>query len=717
MLSFSRYKTYVLLILLCAGIFCSAPVSAVPIPLQRLSLEQLNQVADLSVPWHLTGPDAQEFVVTAPAQWERSYGQFLPRFGAGIYQLKLVLPDEALSETLKFYGEFIAGEYFRLYVNDQLVGHNGTYLGSSSRITTFSDFRVTQNEVLVRLEVKNHVVHWSGMVMPLHLGLQESVNRMDYRKTIDFNFVFGIFAFLAFFHIVLFFFFREDKIVLWFGLLCVSVATYMELFRVHNLEFLFYDIPLEWNLKFHRISLYGLIPCFSWYAYYIAEGKMPIRLARWITIFTLLFIAPVVFPGAVYSWLIYIWLPFLAISALYNFYLMVRLYRHYELAPFVYGGLAWAATTTNDVGNVFDLWHTAYISRFGFLAFCVAQSLFIAWRLQKTHRASEQSKAELMSMNQNLEHLVKTRTREIADKNKELNEMANFKEEMVDMLVHDLKKPLSVLINLPESPSRSETEKDSVKAASARVRQLIEQMVRTNHGEQKQLELQIHPWRLQAVCQKVIQVMGPWAVSKHILLTNLLDSDSMALIDRPLFERVIQNLLDNAIKNAPEHSEIKIMGQPKAEQFVFYIRDEGPGIPEHLKTQIFEKGVSLSPEGKEASTGLGLYFCKQVIEAHEGTLQLESLVSGGAEVVITLPAPGSVALPDFDWTPEQEIKLAPFVKALTHIEVYQFSQLQPVLEQLNALDDAVIKTWTTLLETSIEEVNEEKYNQLIQHLP
>ncbi len=677
-----------------------------------LSPQVLRQTFDLNTNWDFTGPDGQQFQARVPDKWEALYQRRMPVYGTGTYTLKIKIPAEFIGQNLMLFSDDISGESFRAYVNGKLVGHNGFYLGSASRVPQFQPFRADQETLQLKIVVTNNLLQWSGLLKPVWIGTAAEIDKRIYRMNLQMNLIFGVFAFLAFFHLLLYLFHPKDKAIMWFGLLCLSTCVYMEFYRVHNLEFLFGDIPLAIGSRILRLGLYGLLPCFFLYARALSPDYVSVRFARFISWLHLGFALTILLPGKIQNPLLNLWLLVMACCVAYNTWLLRKHLRDSSVTPFVYSGLIYAATVINDILNAFSLIHTGYFTRYGFLTFCLSQSGFLAWRLQKNYLQSVQLRQELLTINHHLEDLVDARTQEVNQKNEELNQLLNFKEEMVEMLVHDLKTPLNVLLNLPHQSS-GPADGASVQAASLRMKSLIESMLNVNQNEQASLDLQLSTQRLSDLVQRVSQVLQPWALSKGIQIANLVNSEHWVQVDVFLFERVIQNILDNAIKHAPFGSEVQISCHLSESALQLHILDAGPGMTPEIKSQALEKYQSFAQGNTAQSSGLGLYFCQQVIQAHQGKLQLLDGPAGGTLVRVQLPRLAESQLPVQTWQPGQLKTLAPYSQRLASLEVYKISELKPLLKELSALSDPQIQTWLQALSCAIKEVNETSYRELI----
>jgi signal transduction histidine kinase len=107
--------------------------------------------------------------------------------------------------------------------------------------------------------------------------------------------------------------------------------------------------------------------------------------------------------------------------------------------------------------------------------------------------------------------------------------------------------------------------------------------------------------------------------------------------DRDLLRRVLENLVDNAIRHAPEGSKIRLEGSRTGHVTELRVADAGGGIPSDQRERIFERFFQVRDEsGTRGNRGLGLAFCKLAVEAHGGAIRIED-ANPGAIFCVTLP--------------------------------------------------------------------------------
>ncbi len=113
--------------------------------------------------------------------------------------------------------------------------------------------------------------------------------------------------------------------------------------------------------------------------------------------------------------------------------------------------------------------------------------------------------------------------------------------------------------------------------------------------------------------------------------------DAALSVDRVLWARVIDNLVDNALRAAPPGSQVSLFYGQVGDDVVFSVSDQGRGVPEAQRDAIFGMFVGSAPKTERTAFGVGLAFCRRVVEAHGGELTVSDSPGGGATFVAKIP--------------------------------------------------------------------------------
>lgn len=369
--------------------------------------------------------------------------------------------------------------------------------------------------------------------------------------------------------------------------------------------------------------------------------------------------------------------------------------------------------------SVFPPWYRSGIALggYGLLA------IFVIWVIVRayTHR--------LIKEKEKLEQIVLARTQEISEQkdeiatqaevlketNRKLMDLGRFKQDMTSMIVHDLKSPLSIII------------KTSEKKASALARKMLN-LVLNMLDVQKFEETDVQPSLADHAVNELVNTAiedVEESIAEGNLKLHVKTSDSYTIaMDANLMERVLVNLLTNAIRYAPVNSALSLeVTRLKNGELYFSLADEGPGISPEKQKIIFDRYTQAEEQinSRSQSTGLGLTFCKMVVEAHGGQIGVESRVGAGAKFWFTLPgvsgeAEGKeilFATDSYRLTDEDKAKIREVLPALQKLKLYQSTEIENVLARLNAEEGSGLSIYCQKLINASYNGDEEGFVSLL----
>lgn len=234
----------------------------------------------------------------------------------------------------------------------------------------------------------------------------------------------------------------------------------------------------------------------------------------------------------------------------------------------------------------------------------------------------------------------------------ELTKQIEFKDQILAMLAHDLRSPLTgtsialetleIIAQRPETKKTNDLKQQLYQQAKSQL-QIMNRMITELLDESRQLStrLDIKPRRmnLAALCQDVVQQLESRFRRRSIKLVVDVPSDLPEVYgDAELLRQVLVNLLDNAIKYSSVNGEVKLVGLHRTLQKVqVSVIDHGDGIPEDKQDQIFEGHFRLKRDSMKEGYGLGLAVCRRIIQAHHGRIWVNSNPGQGSEFHFTLP--------------------------------------------------------------------------------
>ncbi|MCK8600938.1 sensor histidine kinase [Desulfoferrobacter suflitae] len=244
--------------------------------------------------------------------------------------------------------------------------------------------------------------------------------------------------------------------------------------------------------------------------------------------------------------------------------------------------------------------------------------------------------------------LLNNLTKKHADSTRKLVELNQQKNRFLGIAAHDLRNPLTsirglseILLSEADGPLSKEQREylGVIHSASSGMLTLVNNLLDISVIESGKFDLDTSIGSLKSLIEERIRIHKVLAKKKNILLVEALPDIGEQRFDSSKIAQVVDNLLSNAIKFSPRGRHIYIDLSHAGDQARVSVRDEGPGIPlEHQETIFGEfHRLKARPTGGEKSTGLGLAIAKRIVEAHGGTLQVESQVGTGATLSFTLP--------------------------------------------------------------------------------
>ncbi len=264
--------------------------------------------------------------------------------------------------------------------------------------------------------------------------------------------------------------------------------------------------------------------------------------------------------------------------------------------------------------------------------------------LDNSPSQNELHSAEIMRLSDNVFYL----RREKEDLIKQLE----YKDQILAMLAHDLRSPLtgaSIAVETIESiekrPSTPEMTllKDKLfrqaKNQLKTMNQMITELLHASRQLSAKLDVSPKPLSLYRLCQQIVEEIQERYLQKSLQLLIDIPRDLPEVYgDRELIRQLIVNLLDNALKYTPNGGKVRLVGLHRTAQKVqMSVVDTGYGIPDDEQEKIFQGHFRLKRDEQLEGYGLGLALCRRIVHAHHGRIWVESTVGQGSEFHFTLP--------------------------------------------------------------------------------
>jgi PAS domain S-box-containing protein len=218
-----------------------------------------------------------------------------------------------------------------------------------------------------------------------------------------------------------------------------------------------------------------------------------------------------------------------------------------------------------------------------------------------------------------------------------------LKDEFIGMVSHELKTPITVIMGaiytaMSEGITKKEARQLLEDAASSAdsLADIVDNLLDLSRAQANRLIMRKEPIDISETARKVALALTKRSEIHH-LVVDIPAGLPAVQADQVRVERILHNLVENAIKYSPDGGTITVFAQQRDNHLVVGVKDEGIGISAEDQARLFQPFERLGTTSRVAGVGLGLNVCRQLVEAHSGSIWVESEPGKGATFFFTLP--------------------------------------------------------------------------------
>ena len=237
---------------------------------------------------------------------------------------------------------------------------------------------------------------------------------------------------------------------------------------------------------------------------------------------------------------------------------------------------------------------------------------------------------------------------DLKERERELRELNETKNRLFSIIAHDLRAPFNIILNfaeiLVEDLQNKEYDEclelaEKIAFSSSNTYRLLNTLLDWSRTQTNQVKMYLENINISTIVNSSLEEIESLARNKQISLIYSKPVDSLVFADRNMLNVILRNLISNAIKYTPNTGQIEIIVNQFSTEIEIGIKDNGVGMTEDMKNQLFISNVNQSTYGtnQERGTGLGLVICKDFVRKMGGNIWVESKLNEGSIFKFTLP--------------------------------------------------------------------------------
>ncbi|OKL37446.1 ATP-binding protein [Domibacillus mangrovi] len=618
--------------------------------------------------------------ISIPGSWlgYRLDGQQLNGTGFATFRVVIELSEQDRNERLALRLPSIFHAY-KLWVNGDMLAEVGAVGQDKSSVTPHLAtklvfFQPENDRVELVMQVANFHHKRGGITQYIELGGSDVLTVRTNLGIAAEMFVTASLLVIGVYHLLLFVLRRKDRATLYFGLFTMLLGIRSLLVGELLITQFWPAIPWELQFKIEYLILCSSGYIITMYSECIFPNYVSRRILRGTRNITAVFcIIIVVAPALVYTKLL---LLIGVLTVLNMIYLMVGLViaavRRMEGALiFLLVSVVALVTVINDFLYYNEWSLIGNTSPLGLLVFTIAQMILLSSRFtraasneERIARELQDANNKLTEMNMNLERTVQERTQALSAAHDDLRtsydrllHSEQGRKKLLAYITHDLRMPLSSMLGYVEAvqdmvkPERNEQYLKYIRDNTIRINRMIEELSFLSHLETGQVSFQMEPVHVTHFLRDFFEqyelVVSDAGLDFMLDIGDAEDQRPnlpVVEMDAQRLDQALFNLVSNAMKFTSSGGLVRIALAVEEMNHTRYaiisVQDSGIGVPPDQLEKIFDRnyrydgpGVGNGVEG----SGLGLAICREIVQAHGGTVRAESDGKTGLIIYISLP--------------------------------------------------------------------------------
>lgn len=571
--------------------------------------------------------------IIVPKRWEKFKinNKNVSTYGYATYRLKIKLNlKKNIAYGLKIPSIYTA---YKLWMNNDLLISNGIPGTDEKKsrpkdIPTIIFFSNDSNEIYITIQVSNFYDKQAGICYPIIFGEANHLKKDNIIRTYLDILIFGSLIIFAFFHLNLFILRKKDKSILFFTIFCFMIAIRGLFTGEYVLLSILLNFPFELQKFIEITTAIGSLTFFSLFLFSQFSEDMSKIFLYFIIICSLIYSTLLLFlPFRIYiNFLIYYQILILLMGS-YSIIVLIKAVINKRESSIIFftGYMLFFIIVINDILQDILKIRGGYYSPYGLFIFIFVQAFILARKFSLSFSRMENYSLEL-------EDKVKERTKlfEIANKDKT---------DFFVNIAHETKTPLTLISNYLDGYIKKYGFTNELVIIKNNFNKLLKNMIyyldteKIERGKILYNHNQIVDFS--NILKNEIILFTEYAKNKDIKIVSNINEDIFLKIDPDAIDRIINNLLDNAIRYTKPKGKIYIDLYINNNHINFIIEDTGIGLNKEQINNIFKPYYQVS-DGKtnQPGIGMGLNIVKKIIDSINAKINIESKLNEGTKITI-----------------------------------------------------------------------------------
>lgn len=590
--------------------------------------------------------------IAIPGFWSLQDDEFLANnpYGLLSIHLNVLLPDSTNQYMLKLNSVVSA---YEIWANGNLISNTGVVGNTKDQSTPDFQTQLVElpknNNVELFIVISNfHHRKGGGSWEPILIGTKEQITS-SWKQSFSFELIVSsIIFFICIYHLLMFVFYKKEKTYFYMALFVAGSFVFTAVQGEMVIEELFPSFPYGLNQRLRYIGLFINLGGISMYYYHFFHNAPKKFLSSYFYFALVCCLLVIFLPVNIGG---YLSTPFQIVSVVLGIYGVQIVYKglskfDFEAVLIVSGFVILYTTLIHGLLVTSRVINDDFQHATGYLLFILTQAILLAMRHQRVQVKAQNLTIELSETNLGLEKRIEERTSEIRLQQEQLQELDKVKSRFFANISHEFRTPLTIISGIFQRLEESTKGSDSKELTSTGLKhsdllkRLIDQLLDVSKLQSGSIKRNLVKSKIHPLLKSYVTNFQSLAQEKGVEFEfeSRVDVDLERIIDKDSLEKIIYNLISNAIKFTDPGGRVLFELAEAEDQLKFKVIDTGLGISKDQLPYIFDRFYQAdnSLQKEYQGTGIGLSLVKELVDLNYGNISVTSEENRGTTFIVEI---------------------------------------------------------------------------------